>query len=173
MSFYWDDIEYLVCDKCDEDFPAESFDWGHCKNKNCGKVWCEHCNVEDCVAFIYGDKDMCTFCAEDMQFKCKKCTRGSCPSSLCRSVRFLFKGYVGYCCRATGSATPCDACQKWYKQKTCITMVGIRKFRTRSALRIIPRDVLIYAMLIPFIMKQPTKLFGKTRRKILKKEGNF
>lgn len=92
-------------------------------------------------------------------YTCTECAVATCPSENCQLISRDYTdpstGLIvrGYCCRARKEEELCKGCERWKRQQICITILGIRKFRGRTLLDSLPRDVLIYALLIPWIMK--------------------
>ena len=125
----------------------------------CGERWCEWCDKRIVTKFTYGYREACTWCWDDKEhYECQVCPRGTCPLDKCWIVLLNYVRigrstiYRGVCCRARGyTDTLCINCAKWETQKACIIMIGARKFRKHNLLNTLPRDVLIYALLKPFV----------------------
>lgn len=146
---------------------------GHCKccgNTNvsvwccetCISSWCHSCNQNlRATLFLHGKEEMCSFCCpKDMVFKCLDCRDGECASSECYKVgkydQIFSKTCFGKCCAAYGDLL-CKGCINWEARRTCVAMIGVRKFKKSTLLRTLPRDVLIYALVKPFVWEERGK----------------
>lgn len=123
--------------------------------ETCKSSWCHSCNLSRASVFLHGDNEMCSFCCpKDMVFKCLYCGDGQCASSKCHYIgrydQIFSKMFFGRCCKKYENVS-CRGCQAWEARRICIAMIGARKFRKSTLLRSLPRDVLIYALVKPFI----------------------
>lgn len=124
--------------------------------ETCKSSWCGSCNTNmRATRFIYGKDHICSFCCpKDMVFKCVACGNGQCASSECHKVgrysQIFSRWHFGKCCTAFGDVL-CRGCQTWEARRICIVMIGARKFRKSTLLISLPRDVLIYALVKPFV----------------------
>jgi hypothetical protein len=160
----------FVCDSC-----GTVWNHGGIQCLGCGERWCDWCDRKRVTKFTYGNREACTGCWDKEEcYQCKLCPQGMCPSEHCWLIttNFIRIGrstiYRGVCCRARGyTDTLCINCAKWETQKACIIMIGARKFRKNNLLNTLPRDVLIYALLKPFVW--PEKSGKRPNFKELKK----
>lgn len=114
--------------------------------------------------FKYGEKDACTLCwPNGTPYECKACPKGTCPSNGCFAAGFNYAKdeyspiHRGVCCRGRGYKDLCLSCEKWETKKVCVLMIGARKFRRGNLLNLLPRDVLIYALVKPFVWEERGK----------------
>lgn len=139
----------------------------------CGKIWCKYCSIRTMTIFKYGKKDACILCwPKGKPYKCKACPKGTCLSDQCWVVllNYVKDGHIhrGVCCRGRGHKDRvCVNCEVWETRKACIIMIGTRKFKKSTILSTLPKDVLIYALLKPFVW--PNRSRERVNTKELKK----
>lgn len=89
-------------------------------------------------------------------YECTICEPNECASKECEFVSQCFREgrrvYKGFCCKVQEKEDLCKGCQAWEARRICIAMIGARKFRKGSLLNLLPRDVLICAILKPFVL---------------------
>jgi len=106
-------------------------------------------------------------------YVCTKCPNNECASKFCEYVskNYIIPGtentYRGFCCMAIGIEL-CLGCQKWEAKRTCVAMIGVRKFRKKSLLNTLPRDVLIHCILKPWIKGKRVGIVEGGQKKKLK-----
>lgn len=125
--------------------------------------------ISKCDVLVEFKKANPIFTRPQWTYRCTQCPQNTCASSKCQLISENygdpsgdFDIYRGYCCKAQGMEM-CTGCKRWEINPISILMLGIRKFRTNSVLRAIPRDVLIYAMLKPMYPEKSND--SKKRRK--------
>lgn len=128
---------------------------------NCVAFWCNHCNEHGSMTkFNYNGKSFCSLCFSG-PFECQECPKGVCPSSKCEKIGWEYNhsgmDYKGLCCKSWIYEKPCPVCAIWEVQQICTILIGLRKFRKRNLLSTLPRDVLIYALVKPFVWEERGK----------------
>lgn len=109
----------------------------------CGISWC-YTNCPDRDVFEFNKKDFCSTCWEqgDNTYYCTICPPEMCASSKCEIINNGDER--GICCFAAYEPESfCSACVKWKRDRN-ILLLGIRKFRPKTLLAKLPRDLLRY-----------------------------
>jgi hypothetical protein len=104
-------------------------------------------------------------------YVCTQCPSDECASKSCEYVSETYfvigSQFRGYCCKAQGKEL-CLGCVKWEAKRTCVAMIGVRKFRKPNLLNTLPRDVLIHCILRPWIKNRRIDIVEGGEKKRLK-----